>query len=721
MSIFAIKSPNRRSFFLGMLLFISALLAFVALLSPLLARMMSPSMEAGQVATQDILAPEAITYVSEVLTEQKRETAARSVLPVYTPPDTSVARQQLEGLRSALAYITSVRADPYATVEQKLDDMAALDDFHINQETAANILALSEARWQTVQQEAIVVLEQVMRSTIRSERLEDARNSVPTLVSLALPEAQADIVAELVAAFVAPNSLLSESMTEAARQKAQEAATPVSRSFVTGETVVTRGRVLNEADVEALQQLGLAQPQTRWQDPTSAAALVALMLCFMVFYMRRTAQAPSLGRGLVLIAALFLAFLFAARLTIAGHTVIPYAFPLPAFGLLVAVLFGAELALVFSLPLSIMVAFGLPNALDLTVYFVMSSLFGVLALGQARRLTSFFWAGLAVAAAGAVVVVAYRLPLPSTDWLGLTTLLGAALFNGLAAASLTMVMQFFLAQFIGIATPMQLMELTRPDHPLLQVMLRDAPGTYQHSLQVANLAEQAAESIRADTLLTRVGALYHDIGKALNPQYFIENQLPGFLNPHDDLDPATSAATIIRHVTDGLHMARKYRLPPRLSDFIAEHHGSMLTRYQWVRAVTAAGGDESKVDKVQFRYPGPRPQSRETAILMLADGCEARVRAERPKDESELLGVIKSVIEICVSTEQLDDTDLTLRDLEMIAQSFIATLRGVYHPRVPYPKLEAASSEATVPIAGPVAHKTKDVTVGSKVDTSSVS
>jgi putative nucleotidyltransferase with HDIG domain len=233
------------------------------------------------------------------------------------------------------------------------------------------------------------------------------------------------------------------------------------------------------------------------------------------------------------------------------------------------------------------------------------------------------------------------------------------------------------------------MDLTRPDHPLLHILLHDAPGTYQHSLQVANLAEQAAEQIDADPLLTRVGALYHDIGKTANPVFFIENQPPGFANPHDTLPPQESAAIIICHVTDGLDLGRKYRLPRCILDFINEHHGTAITRYQYINAVKAAGGDESKVDIEQFRYPGIRPQSRETAVLMLADGCEARVRAERPVDRERLNEIVKEVINARVSSGQLDDTNLTLSDLNTILNSFTTTLRGIYHPRVKYPKLES--------------------------------
>jgi hypothetical protein len=279
-------------------------------------------------------------------------------------------------------------------------------------------------------------------------------------------------------------------------------------------------------------------------------------------------------------------------------------------------------------------------------------------------------------------------------------LLGAALLNGIASASLTVILQFFLAQFLGMTTALQLMEISRPDHPLLQRLLRNAPGTYQHSLQVANLAEQAAERIGADPLLTRVGALYHDVGKVVNPMFFIENQVPGMQNPHDKLEATASAQIIIRHVPDGLELARKHRIPRRIQDFIAEHHGTMITRYQYAKAVEAANGDESEVNEAQFQYPGPRPGSRESAILMLADGSEARVRAENPKDDDELRKIVKSVVDNRVSSGQLDNTNMTLRDLDQITDSFSATLRGIYHPRIEYPKLErsAASQVDTIPV-----------------------
>lgn len=693
---------SHRRVFLGLLLLVSMGVAFLAVEIPVLMRSSTPQLEAGEVAPQDIVAPRAITYTSEILTEQQKNAAARSVSPIYSSPDTGIARRQLERLRATLSYITNVRSDSFASEEQKITDVAALEDIHLDQEIAQRILALTDARWQAVQQEAIVVLEQVMRNNIREDRVEEVRRSVPALVSLSLPEEQAAIVAKLVSGFVAPNSFFSESLTEAARERAREAVAPVTVSFVQGESIVQKGRVLSTTDIEALQELQLIQQPYTWQDWTSAGALVLLSTLFLLLYLRRKPHLTQDLRGLTVIVVLFLVMLVSGRLIVAGNAVLPYIFPLAAFSLIVASLFGAETALVFTLPLTILFAHNLPNALNLNIYYLLAGFFGVFSLGAGQRMSAYFWSGMAIAVAGALVIMAYQIPQPNVDIVAVATLMGISVLNGIASPTLTLLLQFFVAQFLGMTTALQLMEISRPDHKLMQLLLRSAPGTYQHSLQVANLAEQAAEQIGADPLLTRVGALYHDVGKTLNPYYFIENQVSDSLNPHDDLDPLTSSATIIRHVTDGLDLAQKHRLPRRIQDFIAEHHGTMLTQYQYAKAVEAAQGDKSQVDKEQFRYPGPRPQSRETAILLLADGSEASVRAQRPRDADELRAMIKKTLEDRVASGQLYDTDLTLHDLDTIVESFTTTLRGIYHPRIEYPSSDKSpepkpDSTPTVP------------------------
>ncbi len=682
--------PKQTLLKLGLLILVG-ILVLATILLPLAIRPTSYPLEVGNVAPQDFRAPRSLTYESQVLTEQTRADAASGVLPVYLPTDPSITRRQIERLRMTLAFISTVRADAYASTQDKLNDLSYLSDITLQQETANQLIFLPDNRWQSIQEEALRVLEQVMRDPIREDNLHDSTRRVPTLVSFSMPESQAAIVAELVGAFVTANSLYSPEQTEAARQAMRDSIQPIERTYVVGETIVQRGQVINPAILEALKQFGLVQPQDNMQELLASISLVLVAGTFIGLYYYRLKPSPSLDlRSLALISFLFLIFLFGARLIIPNRTVLPYLYPIPAFGLTIACLFSLEDGLVLSLILSILAAYNLPNSLDLTLYYAIGSLCGILVLNRAHRVVDFFWAGMAVGGAATAIIMAYRFPDSITDWLGLATLIGSGFFNGLASSSLTLLLQFLVSQILGLTTALQLLEISRPDHPLLQLLLRNAPGTYQHSLQVANLAEQAAEMIGADALLTRVGALFHDAGKALNPLFFIENQVAQNLNPHDDLDPATSAATIIDHVTDGLTLSRKYRLPPRISDFISEHHGTLITKYQYMKALEAAGGDENQVDKNRFRYPGPRPQSRETALLMLADGVEARARAEIPKDEDSLKSIIKCVIDRCEKEGQLDDTRLTLRDLSRIAGSFSSTLKGIYHPRIAYPELPAS-------------------------------
>ncbi len=541
------------------------------------------------------------------------------------PPDPSIARHQIDRLRASLQYIALVRNDENATPEQQTADIASLSDVTLKSTTIQSILALTSAQWERIQQESLSVLEQVMRRSIRDQELDAVQRTIPSLVSLELNEEQAALVAELVTAFVKPNSAYSEILTESARQAARDAVQPVVQEYKAGETIVSRGQIITPVEFEALQQLGLIEEANPWQDYAGAGALVIMVAALVTLYLSRR-RLPFLlePRSLVVAALLFLLFLVGARITIPDRTVLPYAYPLPALGLLVGTLFGMETGIVFSIAVSFLVPYNLPNVLDLTPYYLISSLTGVLVLGNARRVWTFFRSGMATAGAGIAMLLAFRFPFTQMDGIALLQLAGAAVFTGLASSSIALLLQYFLAQMLGLTTALQLIEISRPDFPLLQFFLRHAPGTYQHSLQVANLAEQAAELVGADALLTRVGALFHDIGKSMNPMFFVENQAQGDLNTHEDLAPHESAAAIIAHVTDGVVLAHKYRLPRRIDDFILEHHGTMVTRYQYNQALEAAGGEASKVDVKQFRYPGPRPRSRETALLMIADGTEAR-------------------------------------------------------------------------------------------------
>jgi putative nucleotidyltransferase with HDIG domain len=695
------RLPSRNAVFLIGLLFSVVVLSAAALLVPLPTAPEAVPLSLGDVSPQDILAPREIHYQSAVLTDLQKNLAANEVIPEYAPPDASVARMQVNDLRAVLTFITTVRADEHATLEQKTSDLAAMQDIDLTPESMEEILAISDSDWQSVQSEAIAVLEQVMRNTVRDDRMEDVRRSVPALVSLFLPEDQAVLVAELVSAFVTPNSFYSETLTEEKRQAARDAVEPVMQSFKANETVVNRGSVINEVDVEALEQLGLLQEDIDWKDRTSVIALVVVNFAFISLYFAQRPDLRADNRSMLLMTFLFLLFLYGARLIIPNRTVIPYLFPIAGFSMIVTSLISTRAAMILAVPLSILAGYGLPNSLELTFFYMFSSMFGVLVLRNIQRILTFFWGGIAAFLSGTTVILAFRLTDPTMDAIGMVSLIGAAGFNGLAAAGLTIILQFALAQTLGLTTTLQLLEISRPDHPLLQFLLRNAPGTYQHSLQIANLAEQAADTIGAKALLTRVGSLYHDVGKARQPHFFIENQAPGSPNPHEEMTPLESSGIIVRHVIDGIDLADKYRMPRRIKDFIVEHHGDWITSYQYYKAVEAAGGDSLSVERDAFRYPGPRPRSRETALVMLADGVEARSRAERPETQDEMHDLVKDVVEKRMFQGLLDDTPITMRDLRAVIESFTTTLRGAYHPRIEYPKTDKPTrpiDEDTLPL-----------------------
>ncbi len=667
-----------------------SLFSYAALVLPLSLRPSTLPLRVGDVAPRTLQAPYDLEYVSQVRTEEARQAAERAVQPVYTPPDPAIARQQIERLRSTLQYISLVRVETLIPPDQKRAELAALSEISLKPESIEQIIAMSDPRWEALQQEALRVLEQVMRSPIRVDTLEVVRESVPSRVSLALSEQNAALVTELVSAFVIPNSQFSADLTAAAQKSAREAVQPIVQRYKAGETIVNGGEIITPAMMEALQQFGLirsAQPLETYLG-TAALTLLFTLLMALYAYRRQRLAFVSHPRSLLTLVLVFIVFLGGARLIIPNRTILPYVYPLAAVGLVLATLFGTEAGMIFSLVLGSLAAYGLPNALELTSYYWLSSLGGVLTLGPARRFWAFFRAGLAIAGAGMAVILAYHVPTQTWDVRGLLELLLAALTCGIASASVALLLQYSLAQFLSLPTPLQLLEISHPDFPLLQLFLRNAPGTYQHSLQVANLAEQAAEKIDADPLLTRVGALFHDIGKAMEAAFFVENQAPGTLDTHTDTSPEEVAARIIRHVQDGVALARKHRLPRRIEDFILEHHGTLLTRYQYNQALQREGGDPTRVDERKFRYPGPCPRSRETAILMLADAVEARARAESPKTEEELHRIVHSVIEYVQKEGQLNNAPLTLRDLSLIADSFAATLRGTYHPRIQYPSAE---------------------------------
>ncbi len=657
------------------------------------------TLDVGDVASRDVVAPRQITYVSDIQTQQRREMAANAVPDVYDPAQARVGREQLTLAGQIIEYINAVRADSFADAEDKAAAIRKIEGIDLPDPVVNRIVALPAPAWERVAAEIQVVLERAMREEIRENNLADERRKVPARVRLDLPDEDAAVVSEVVQDLLVPNSFFNAERTEQRREEAREAVEPVTETLERNEVILRAGDIVTDLDVEALRALGLQQRAWSWQDFRSAVGFVLVLGLVFLYYLWRMEPHLWLRPGNVVLLALVLGvFILAAKAAIPARTLSPYIFPYAALAVLLGIALNPRLAIVVAALFTLAVGYLSAGSLELMTYAFAGSLVGMLKVRRGDRLSNFAWGVLFVALINLLVIAAFRLPAGQWDWRGLLELSASAVGNGLLSMTITVVGLYILGALFGVTTTLQLLEISRPTHPLLRQLLLKAPGTYHHTLIVSNMSERAAEAIGADALLTRVGAYYHDVGKTIRPYFFVENRTEG-MDPHARLDPYTSAQIIITHVRDGIDLARKHRLPQRIIDFIPEHQGTLLVSYFYHQAVQAAGGDASQVDKTQFQYPGPKPQSRETALTMLADGAEATVRSRRPASVEELDKIVGESIQSRVLSGQLDECPLTLADLAAIRRAFVDVLRGLHHPRVAYPG--EPKEEAPAPVAAP--------------------
>lgn len=679
-----------------LVLIITCALAFAALVLPDLLNQQTQILTVGEVSSQEILAPYSVTFESRVLTDAARESAAAEVQSIYLPPDPNIARAQLETLSNTLYFISTVRDDNYSSQNQKVQDLKSLVGLRLTDAEYIKLLEVTEQEWQAISDESNRVLEFILRESIRNNQLGTVKSNLPASIDFSFPSDHTKLIISIVSPFIVPTSLFSEEETQLARDQARSEVEPIVRQIMAGEVLVRRGEIVSPGDLEALTAFGLGQPTDMTTLLLSSGAIMIVVAALVIIYYRRTRKETCAQlNSILLIALFFLLFLGIAKFLVMDRTILPYLFPIAAFGLTLSIVFNLEFSIFYTLLLVALTVFGHIRSTELALFYLLPTIAGMLVLRKGRRVSSFLFAGFVISFLSAAVIIAFRFGDGITDWVGITTLISAGLFNGVVSGTFALLLQNIFAFVLDVPTALQLMDISRPDHPLLQHILTNAPGTYQHSLQVSNLAEQAADAIGADRLLVRVGALYHDAGKAENPTFFIENQVRDQIDSHENVDPTATAATILRHVFDGVALAKKYRLPSRIIDFMWEHHGTNLTRYQYNQAIEMAE-DPEDVDVNDFMYPGPSPSSRETALLMLADGTEARARANTPRSDEEILEVIDNVFEVVQSTGQLDNTDLTLRDLQTIKKSFFNTLKQSYHPRIKYPELPKKPPKTSV-------------------------
>jgi putative nucleotidyltransferase with HDIG domain len=507
-----------------------------------------------------------------------------------------------------------------------------------------------------------------------------------------LTENERSLAVDLASRFVAGNLVPNKDTTARLRKEAEEAVAPVQVTVEKGETVLREGQVVTAADIEQLDLLGLRNPTTDWRQVGAAAAFAILTMSMLAAYIG--AFHPDIAtrdRSLGLIALLVIVSVMAAKVVLPSRPLLLYAFPLPAVAMLIATLIDGRLAIVVGALLGVLVGFVTGSSLEAATLALVTSLVAAGAVSKRERLGVFFVAGLLVALAQMAVVVAFQLSQRGEDTQTLLMIAAFCVVNGLVSAMLAVGATYVLGRMFGITTTMQLLELANPTQPLLRRLLMEAPGTYHHSIMVGNLGERAAEEVGADPLLVRVGAYYHDIGKLRRPYFFVENQAGGE-NVHETLEPEVSADIVRAHVRDGVELCEQYGVPPAVRALIPQHHGTRLVSFFYQRAQEGGNG-EARVE--DFSYPGPRPRSKEAAIVMLADSIEAATRASRDHSQEAIEHLVEDIILQRLSEGQLDECDLTLRDLQRIKHSFATLLVGMYHPRIEYPKKAVVPSAAS--------------------------
>jgi len=647
--------------------------------------------EAGVVADRAIKAPRSVSFISSALSEAERERAAAAIPDQYRR-DPTVGVAETGRLAETLTGIGRIRANA-ETRDQKVVEATRVGGSQISGPIAADAIDMSDAEWDAVAREADRTLQNLYAQGLRAGQVEETIAEVARAWPPAWTAAQRRVATELISQHARANEAEDRVATQAARAAARAAVPAIQVQVTSGEVIVREGSVVTEGDMEKLRALGLTDQGTDRAHAIGLLGWAFLVAGVLALFVERFAEeAWADDRRLVLVGLSLVALVAVGRVLAPTHTLAVYFTPWAAVAMTLTVLVGGRTALATQIAGALHVGI-LSDQVELVAYVLVPALLGMAAIRRATAVREFVAGAFNVAGGNLGVLGAFLLVSRPTDLLGLIQLGAGAVSSGLLAGLVAFGATVILGHLFRITTVFELRELADPDHPLLRQLLLRTPGTYHHSLLVANLAERAAEMIGADGLTARVGAYYHDIGKMRNPLAFIENQTGK--NPHDELDPHVSAQIVSAHVRDGLVLAERYHLPERIREMIPAHHGTSLIKYFWQTALER-GQDP---DEAAFRHPGPRPRTREAAIVMLADGVEASVRSLAEKTPESIRAMVDKLVDERVADGQLDECDLTLRDIHRIKDAFCELLAGVYHERIPYPEDRIARLESPRPPA----------------------
>lgn len=646
-------------------------------------------------AQHDILSP--ITIEDEQATLAKQQAELAKVEDQYTLK-TEYAQTRVALLDNLFQKIIDVSQMKKEVGEYTLDEKLALLEASINEEIREQLsmnvfvplLRAAPDQLDTARNTAITVVRQVMRERIRVGEEQERKQQVAEEINdVNLSSDIRESMIALAQYAIIPNYVYDVQATEEKRQQVLEELTPVV--IRTGQVLAKEGQKIDRETYRVIELVGLLNEE---KDPflsLGLALFVILLTTFIYVFLKESAQNKNDNTNKLIFVIIFLLMIVIMKVISLLEPLYPgivYITPVAMATMLIKMLVNDRIAVITSIALgfcgSILFNNDIINTFNYTIgcYFFFSGLAGAFLVNKKNHRSKILTIGLLVSAVNIFVLLTLvlltnsQLPLLT---LGLYTFF--AFLSGFSSSVLMLgLLPFFEAGF-GIVSTIKLIELSNPNHPLLRKILTEAPGTYHHSIMVANLSEAACEAIGADGLLARVGSYYHDIGKTKRPHFFIENQM-NMENPHNKIAPQLSKTIITSHPYDGAEMLRKYKLPQEIIDIAEQHHGTTLLKYFYYKAKES----DPNVLEESFRYPGPKPQTKEIAIISIADSVEAAVRSMKNPNPVKIEALVRDIISDRIQDGQFDECDITMKELDLAAKSMCETLKGIFHNRIEYPE-----------------------------------
>ena len=659
----------------------------------------------GQISPLDITSPRGVVLVDEVRTAELKRQAAASVQKVYQE-DPKAKSNTLQAVNLIHAQIQGLQLQPELDEPAKLTKANEIiqaqfyQDIPVNEvlkeQTLRTVLQADETIYATLNSESERLVEILMARPIKEEDLEEIRDQTGIEANRSsLKSTYRDWVTVILQNTIRPSLVLNQEATDQLVTEAQNKVLPVERTIKQGQVIVRKGDPVTPESLEILRQLGLLQTKSAWVTLAGFALLVLVVMAVCIISLRQYyPQILASERLVVLLCLLFIITLLAARGVAAinfsdrpeASSTICYLIPMAAGSMLISILFNSRLGVLATIIMSIFVGIiAGQHDVSFMIVAMVGGLVGVYGASKVDQGWDLARGGLLIGGANVVVILAAGLLAYDSTWLKILWGTFFGLLNGLLSGVLAIGILPYLETLFGITSSIRLLELANPNHSLLKRLLLEAPGTYHHSVLVGNLAEAAAEAVGGHPLLVRVGAYYHDIGKLKRPYFFSENQF-SLDNPHDKIAPSLSALIITSHTKDGVELGRQHRLPDLVLDIINQHHGTGLVSYFYQKALEKDQYDS--VQELTYRYEGPKPQSKEAALVLLADTVEAAVRSLQKPTPGRIEGMVRRLIKERLNDGQLEECDLTFKDVNLITESFLRILNGMHHTRIEYPDVK---------------------------------